>query len=161
MSSVNKVMLLGNLGQDPEVRTTQGGQMVATLSIATSKSWTDKAGQRQEKTEWHRVVCWGKVAEIAERYLRKGRQVHVEGELSYRKWDDNGVTRYQTDIVCRELTLIGGREQGQGAQQGQASGRPSQPARAPATGAGYGTAPSQQAAYGGQPTEPFDDNIPF
>lgn len=165
MSSVNKVMLLGNLGQDPEVRTTQSGQMVATLSIATSKTGTARDGQRQEKTEWHRVVCWGKTAEIAERYLRKGRSVHIEGEISYRSWeDDSGTKRYMTEIVCNQLTLIGSGPRGDsedGAPAASAPARGGQSARAPATGQGYGQT-SRQSAQPPQHQQGWNDaDIPF
>lgn len=160
MSSVNKVMLLGNLGGEPEMRSTASGQMCATLSVATSENWTDKDGHRQEKTEWHRVVCWGKTAEIAERYCRKGRQVHVEGRISYRSWEDqSGQKKYSTDIVCSQLTLVGPRDRSESGGEAESSRVPS---RAPATGQGYGTAPSRQSAQPAQHQQEWDDSdIPF
>jgi single-strand DNA-binding protein len=105
---VNKVILVGNLGSDPEVRSTQSGQRVANLRIATSRSWTGQDGQRQEKTEWHSVVLWAKQAEIAERYLQKGKQVYIEGRLETRSWQDkDGQTRYRTEIVCENMQMLG------------------------------------------------------
>lgn len=165
MSSVNKVMLLGNLGGDPEMRSTAAGQMCATLSVATSEAWTDKDGQRQEKTEWHRVVCWGKTAEIAERFCRKGRQVHIEGKISYRSWDDpQGGKRYATEVVCSHLTLIGSGPRGDsedGAPAASAPARGGQPARSPATGQGYGQASRQSAQPQAQQQGWDDSDIPF
>ena len=101
--SVNKVILIGNLGRDPEVRTTSSGDPVATLSIATSRTWADRQGQRQEATEWHRVIVWRKLAELAQRFLAKGSKVYVEGRLETRSWDDQqtGQKRYSTEIVSR------------------------------------------------------------
>jgi len=106
--SVNKVIIVGNLGADPEVRATPSGQQVATLSIATSESFQDKQGQRQERTEWHRVVLWGKLAELAQRYLAKGRKVFIEGRLQTRSWDDQqtGQKKYSTEIVAREMVFL-------------------------------------------------------
>jgi single-strand DNA-binding protein len=107
MSGVNKVIIVGRLGQDPEVKTIQGGQTVARLSVATSESWMDKNGQKQERTEWHRVNIWGKPAENAGKYLAKGRQVYVEGKLQTRSWEDNGVKKYATDIVANNIQYLG------------------------------------------------------
>jgi single-strand DNA-binding protein len=110
MSGVNKVILIGNLGANPEMRNTQGGQTVANLRIATTERWTDKNGQKQEATEWHRVVVWGKQAEIAGQYLTKGRQIYVEGSIRTRQWQDQqGQKRYSTEIVARNFQMIGGR----------------------------------------------------
>ncbi|MBF0340521.1 MAG: single-stranded DNA-binding protein [Magnetococcales bacterium] len=135
--SLNKVQLIGNLGADPEVRFTQDGKPVASLRIATSDSWKDQQGQVQEKTEWHRVVMFGKLAEIAQQYLRKGSKVYIEGQLQTRKWTDNqGLERYQTEVVLNpfagQMLMLDGRPGG-GAQ--------------PGGGAAYGAAP----AYGAQP----------
>jgi single-strand DNA-binding protein len=114
MGSVNKVILLGNLGQDPEIRMTQSGQQVCTLSIATSETWV-KDGKREEKTEWHRTVLWGKLAELAGKYLRKGRRVYVEGKLQTRSWDDqNGQKRYSTEIVASQLVFVDAGGKGEG-----------------------------------------------
>jgi single-strand DNA-binding protein len=111
--SVNKVILLGRLGQDPELKYTPSGSAVANFSIATSDNWVDKSGQKQEKTEWHRIVVWGKLAELCNQYLSKGRQVFVEGKLQTRSWDDNnGNKRYTTEINANTVQFIGGREQG-------------------------------------------------
>lgn len=113
--SLNKVMLIGNLGNDPEVRTTANGAKVATLSVATSRQWNNQSGERQEKTEWHRVVLWNNnrgtgLADVAERYLKKGSSVYVEGSIEYRTWEDReGKTRYTTEIRARELIMLGGR----------------------------------------------------
>ena len=110
MGSVNKVILIGNLGRDAEIRYTSGGTAVATLSLATTDIWTDKGGQRQEKTEWHRVVLWGKTAETLQEYLLKGRQIYVEGRLQTRQWDDrDGNKRYTTETRADRVVLLGGR----------------------------------------------------
>ena len=109
--SLNKALLIGNLGADPEVRTTAGGTRVAGFSVATSRSWTDAQGQPQERTEWHRIVAWDKLADIAEQHLHKGDRVYVEGEIQHRSYEDTeGVTRYVTEIRVRELVMLGGRE---------------------------------------------------
>ena len=106
-SGINKVILVGNLGQDPEVKYSAGGDAVTTLSLATSDSWKDKdTGQDQERTEWHRVVLWRRLAEIAGEYLNKGSKVYVEGQLRTRKWEQEGQTRYTTEIVARELQFL-------------------------------------------------------
>jgi len=110
MASVNKVILIGNLGRDIELRYTSTGTAVATLSMATTDVWNDKTGQRQEKTEWHRVVLWGKTAESLSEYLVKGRQIYIEGRLQTRQWDDkDGNKRYTTEIRSDKLVLLGGR----------------------------------------------------
>jgi single-strand DNA-binding protein len=109
MASVNKVMILGNLGQDPEVRYTASGMAVCTMNVATTDVRTDKAGQRQENTEWHRVIVWNKQAENCGKYLKKGRSVFVEGRLQTRSWDDkNGQKRYTTEIVASTVQFVGG-----------------------------------------------------
>jgi single-strand DNA-binding protein len=106
MSSVNKVILIGRLGQEPEIRSTPGGQQVCTLSIATSEYWT-KDGNREEKTEWHRVILWGRQAEIAHKYLKKGRLTYIEGKLQTRSWQDqNGQKRYSTEIVANNMQFL-------------------------------------------------------
>ncbi len=118
MGSVNKVILVGNLGRDAELRHTPGGSPVATLNLATTEIWNDKAGQRQEKTEWHRVVLWGKTAESLNEYLTKGKQIYVEGRLQTRQWDDkDGKKRYTTEIRGDRIVLLGGgaRQQTRGA----------------------------------------------
>ena len=106
-SGINKVILVGNLGQDPEVKYTAGGAAVTTLSLATSESWKDKdTGQDQEKTEWHRVVLWRRLAEIAGEYLKKGSKVYIEGQLQTRKWEQDGQTRYTTEVVGRDMQFL-------------------------------------------------------
>src|ERR671918_744887 len=116
MGSVNKVILVGNLGRDAELRYTPGGSPVATLNLATTEVWNDKAGQRQEKTEWHRVVLWGKTAESLNEYLTKGKQIYVEGRLQTRQWDDkDGNKRYTTEIRGDRIVLLGGGGGGMGA----------------------------------------------
>ena len=114
MGSVNKAIIVGNLGKDAEVRYTPGGAAVATISVATTETWNDKtSGQRQEKTEWHRVVIWGKTAEAIGEYLTKGRQVYVEGRIQTRQWDDkDGNKRYTTEIRSDRVVLLGGRGDG-------------------------------------------------
>jgi single-strand DNA-binding protein len=112
---VNKAILIGNLGGDPELRSTPSGTPVATFTLATNESWTDREGQRQERTEWHRIVAWGKLAEICGQYLRKGRQVYVEGRLTTRSWEDRqGNQRKTTEIVANQMLMLGGRPSGPG-----------------------------------------------
>jgi len=113
MSSLNKVMLIGNLGRDPEVRFTPDGSPVATFSLATGEVWTDKSGTRQERTEWHNIVAWNKLADLAKRYLSKGRQVYIEGRIRTREWDDrDGNKRRTTEIIALQMVLLGSRPQG-------------------------------------------------
>jgi single-strand DNA-binding protein len=143
MGSVNKVILVGNLGRDAELRYTPGGAAVATLNMATTEVWNDKAGQRQEKTEWHRVVLWGKSAESLTEYLTKGKQIYVEGRLQTRQWDDkDGNKRYTTEIRGDRVVLLGGGgrgggggsySQGGGAERGGDFGAPSPETSAPLT----------------------------
>jgi single-strand DNA-binding protein len=134
---LNKAMIIGNLGRDPEVRTTPSGQPVANFTVATNRKWKDREGNLQEKTEWHNVVCWGKQAEIAGQYLTKGKQVYVEGRLETRSWDDktHGDKRYRTEIICDSFQMLG--------RRGDSP-----------EGGGYGGSQS-----GGGST--FDDDIPF
>jgi len=111
MAGINKVILIGNLGRDPEIRYTQDGSAVATFTIATSEAWKDKeSGEKKERTEWHRIVAWRKLGEICGEYLSKGRQVYVEGKLQTRSWEKDGVTRYTTEIVASDVQFLGGRE---------------------------------------------------
>jgi single-strand DNA-binding protein len=134
MSGINKVILVGRLGADPEIRYTQSGAAVATLSIATSEKWKDKEGQSQEKTEWHRVVLWNKLAELAGQYLSKGRQVYIEGKIQTRKWDDkDGQTRYTTEVVGNQMQFLGGQNDSAGSNYD--AGMPDDIAPAPAMGA--------------------------
>ncbi|MCB0391835.1 MAG: single-stranded DNA-binding protein [Bdellovibrionales bacterium] len=109
MSGVNKVIIIGRLGTDPEVKTVSGDNTVARLSVATSENWTDRNGQKQERTEWHRVVVWGKLAELCGKYLSKGRQVYLEGRLQTRSWEDQqGQKRYTTEVVANTVQFLGG-----------------------------------------------------
>jgi single-strand DNA-binding protein len=109
MSSVNRVIILGRLGKDPEVRFTQGGQAVCNFTVATSESWKDKDGQKKERTEWHRVVVWGKLAELCGEHLKKGRQCYVEGKLQTSEYEKDGVKRYTTEVIAHEVTFLGGK----------------------------------------------------
>ena|SRR5258708_7387132 len=150
---VNKVILIGNLGRDPEVRYSPNGQAVANVTIATSESWKDKnTGEKQERTEWHRIVFWGKLAEIAGEYLKKGSQIYIEGRIQTRKWQDkDGNERYTTEIVANEMQMLGSRE-GRGAPA--ADFAQEEPAAIDTTG---GTKAPSPAKAGGD----FDDDIPF
>ena len=108
--SLNRVQIIGNLGADPELRTTTSGARVANISVATSRRWNDRQGQQQEKTEWHKVIFWEKLAEVCERYLKRGDRVYVEGSIEYRQYEDKeGQTRYITEIRGREMIMLGGR----------------------------------------------------
>jgi single-strand DNA-binding protein len=155
MGSVNKVILVGNLGRDAELRYTPGGAAVATLNMATTEIWNDKQGQRQEKTEWHRVVLWGKSAESLTEYLTKGKQIYVEGRLQTRQWDDkDGNKRYTTEIRGDRIVLLGGGG-GRGAGGGGGYGGASR---------GAGTDEMGGGGHGAEapPSEPLtDDDIPF
>ena len=150
---INKVILIGNLGADPETRAMPSGTTVANLRVATSESWRDKqTGEQQERTEWHRVALFGRLAEIAGEYLRKGSQVYIEGSLRTRKWQDKqGNERYSTEIVGNELQMLGGRA-------GSAAGSPA----GAAVAAGAAPSYSEDSGSGGSSRrEEFDDDIPF
>ncbi len=167
---INKVILVGNLGADPEVRYMASGAAVANITIATSESWRDKTtGEQRERTEWHRVALYGKLAEVAGEYLRKGSQVYIEGQLQTRKWQDqSGQDRYTTEVVVQgyngTMQMLGGRQQGsapgQGGPQGQQSnwGQPQQPAMQHQPKA---QAPQQAQPQYNEPPMDFDDDIPF
>ncbi len=121
MRGVNKVILVGNLGRDPEVRYIKDGTAVANLRLATSETWNDQNGQRQERTEWHRVVAWGKLAEIAKEYMSKGRQIYVEGKLQTRSWDDReGNKRYTTEVKADQIVMLGTRGDSAGSRDAPA-----------------------------------------
>ncbi len=151
--SVNKVILIGHLGADPEIRYTPSGQPVANFRLATSESWNDKSGQRQERTEWHRIVVWGKLAELCGEYLAKGRQVYVEGRIQTRQWDDrDGNKRYTTEVQAREVTFLGGR--------GDAPARRPEGNRPAAAAAASGAAP-EDAGFDYGPPPMDDDDVPF
>lgn len=161
MASVNKVILLGNLGRDPETRYTTGGSAVTNLSIATSEQWKDKNGEKQERTEWHRVVLFDRLAEIAGEYLKKGRSVYIEGRLQTRKYTDkDGVEKYSTEVVADRMQLIGGgRDSGGGGDEEPSGGGGG---RAPARGSGGGAPRGGGASSGGsKKTDDFEDDIPF
>jgi len=131
MSSLNKVMLIGRLGKDPDIRVTQDGVSVANFSLATSDFYPDKSGTRQERTEWHNIVAWNKLADIAKRYLVKGRQVYVEGRIRTREWDDkDGNKRRTTEVIASALVLLGSRPEGAEAASAQRSGRDAEPGTA-------------------------------
>jgi single-strand DNA-binding protein len=126
MSSLNKILLIGHLGRDPEIRYTPDGVAVATFSLATSESWTDKNGSRQEHTEWHNIVAWNKLADLSKRYLSKGRQVYIEGRIRSRDWTDrDGNKRRSTEVIATQMVLLGSRPQGAeaGVQPMEPSGR--------------------------------------
>lgn len=172
---VNKVLIIGNLGQDPEIRYLQNGNAVANVTVATSEAWKDQQGQQQEKTEWHRIVVFGKLAEIVGEYLRKGSQVYFEGKLQTRKWQDqSGQDRYTTEIVVDSFTgsmqMLGGKGDGGGQQQGQQ--QQGQQQRQPQSGAqqmyGQRPAPQQQQqqpqnqqSYTPDLDDGWDRDIPF
>jgi single-strand DNA-binding protein len=148
---INKVILIGHLGADPETRAMPSGMTVANLRLATSENWKDKqSGEQQERTEWHNVALFGRLGEIAGEYLRKGSQVYIEGRLRTRKWQDkSGVDRYTTEIVANDMQMIGGRGGGGGGQAASAAGSGEARERPPA------------AEPAGAATEDFDDDIPF
>lgn len=161
---MNKVFLYGRLGQDPELRHTQSGNAVCNLSVATSKSWVDKSGQKQSATEWHRVVVWGKTGDNCAKYLAKGREVIVEGELQTRSWDDNGTKKYATEIVASSVQFVGGSGDNAGRGGGnEAAGRTqsrqaSRPQNNAPSDSGWGGF-NESAPVGYMP--PNLDDIPF
>jgi single-strand DNA-binding protein len=143
MASLNKVMLIGSLGRDPEIRYMPNGDAACNLSVATSESWKDKSGEKQERTEWHRISMFGKLAEIAGQYLAKGSSVYLEGKLQTRKWTDkDGVDKYTTEIIADRMQMLGGKEQRHGQQQEQRQ-------------------ESQQSRQQRPTADSFDDDIPF
>ena len=162
--SLNKVILIGNLGSDPEVRSTTGGNRVATFSLATSRSWNDASGQKQEKTEWHRCVVWNSktstLADIVERYVKKGDKLYVEGRIEYRQWQDkDGQTKYSTEINVRELIMLGGGRGSSGDFDSESSGRSRAPAAAGAK-AGAANSGGDFEDFPGA-LEETDDDLPF
>ena len=158
--SLNKAMIIGNVGSDPEIRTVANGGRVAQFSVATSRRWNDRNGQQQEKTEWHRIVAWDKpfnLLDIVEKYVKKGDRVYVEGEIEYRQYQDkDGVTKYMTEIRAREMVLLGGKSEGGDFERGGGGGRSSAPARAAAPRAGGNDYDDFQA-----PALEEDDDLPF
>ena len=172
--SLNKVMLIGNVGNDPEVRTTTGGSRVAQVSLATTRTWNGNTGERQEKTEWHRLVLWntkgGNLADIVERYVKKGDRLYVEGRIEYRQWQDReGQTRYTTEINVRELIMLSSRGGGDpDMDNGGRSRGSSERARAVAASASEGAAGGGGGAKAADDFEDFpgaledeDDDLPF
>jgi single-strand DNA-binding protein len=162
MAGVNKVILIGNLGRDPELRYTQGGQPVCTLNLATTRTWQDRNGEKKEETEWHRVTVWGKQAEHCERYLSKGRQVYVEGRLQTRSYEDKeGHKKYATDIIAETVQFLsGGGERGERSHDG--GDRPPRGGGGGGrggSGGGRDSEPSFDDSY--VPSDPGDDDIPF
>ena len=150
---VNKVILIGNLGRDPEVRSTPSGQPVASFTLATSRRWRDKSGQKQEQTEWHSIVVWGKQAEIAGQYLTKGKQIYLEGRIQTSSWDDKqtGEKKYRTEIICDNFQMLGSRGGG-GEFESHGPSASASPSSAPSQGPSY-----DEGGFG----EPEDDDIPF
>jgi single-strand DNA-binding protein len=171
MAGVNKVILVGNLGRDPEVRSMQNGGKVATLNLATSESWKDRAtGERREKTEWHRVVVFNEnIVGVVERFLRKGSKVYIEGQLETRKWtDQGGQEKYTTEVVVKqfrgELVLLDGREGGGGGGGGREGPPPGDDFGGGSGGGGYGGGGGRATGTGRAPAPPvddLDDEIPF
>jgi len=174
--SLNKVMLIGNLGADPEVRSTNNGTRVATLSLATSRQWTTQGGEKQEKTEWHRCVVWNTrqtgLADVVEKYLKKGDRVYVEGRIEYRTWKDReGQTRYTTEVNVRDLVMLSGRGDGGGAGESGSGDRAEKGRRAAAptaekgagAGAGSSEAPAKADSFEDFPEalDEEDDDLPF
>jgi single-strand DNA-binding protein len=139
MASVNKVILIGNCGRDPEIRYMPNGEAVCNFSIATTDTWKDKSGVKQEKTEWHNIVAYRRLAEIIGEYLKKGKPIYIEGSLQTRKWEKDGVDRYSTEIIANNIQLLGSREQSDNSQA---------------------SAPSQSPQSGGN-FDNFEDDIPF
>jgi len=156
MASINKVILIGNLGADPETRYLPSGDAVTNIRIATTDTWKDKSGEKQEHTEWHRIAFFGKLAEIAGEYLKKGSPVYIEGRIRTRKWQDKeGQDRYSTEIVADRMQLLGGRGGGSGSES---------MAREPAAASGEGGAkasPPKKGGGGGGGFDEMDDDIPF
>jgi single-strand DNA-binding protein len=153
--SLNKAILIGNLGHDPEVRTTGSGKQVAHLSVATERQWTDREGNEQKRVEWHRVIAWDKLAEIAEQYLSKGERVYVEGEIQYRSYEDGeGITRYVTEINARDLIMLGSRPD---------APEPAPAPAAPRSGRKRVTAGKKAGAHDDFQPPPLDhdDDMPF
>ena len=155
MASVNKVIIIGNLGRDPETRYMPDGGAITNISVATTDTWKDKNGEKQEKTEWHRVAFFGKLAEIAGEYLKKGSQVYVEGRLQTRKWQDkDGQDKYTTEIVANQMQMLGSRQGMGGGDRGgeapEAGGGSARPASKPAS-----------AKAAGGKFDDFEDDIPF
>jgi len=167
MASINKVLILGYVGNDPDMRTTQSGTTIANISVATTEKWTDKHnGSKQERTEWHKCVFFGKVAEVIQQYITKGSQLHIEGQLRTEKWtDQQGVDHYTTKIYGRELVMLGGGQQNRGNQQQPQQGAYQQPqGQGQAAPANY-TAPRPANPQHDQPvvvaSDEYNQDVPF
>jgi single-strand DNA-binding protein len=165
MASVNKVIIVGNLGKDPETRFAPSGSAICNITVATSRQWKDKAsGEKREETEWHRVVFYDRLAEIAGEYLKKGRPVYVEGRLKTRKWQDKeGQDRYTTEIIAEEMQLLGSRESGGGTSDfdSDSGGGSRGGGQRRSSGGSGGGAPQGGGGGGRKTTDDFDDDIPF
>lgn len=164
--SVNKVILIGRLGKDPETRYMTSGEAVTNATLATSENWKDKSGEKQEKTEWHNLVFYRRLAEIAGEYLKKGSQIYVEGKLQTRKWQTKeGQDRYTTEIVVNEMTMLGSKSSGSGSfevlenERSEASN--SRPNKSDASSSGSAAAPAKSAPAAKNSFDNFDDDIPF
>jgi single-strand DNA-binding protein len=158
MASLNKVILIGNLGRDPETRYLPNGDAVTSISVATTETWKDKSGEKQEKTEWHRVSLFRRLGEIAGEYLKKGSQVYIEGRIEYREYEKDGQKRYTTDIIASEMKMLGSR-QGSGEPVDRDSGTSEdRPARG---GGGGGGASRSTGTPAKKKVDDFDDDIPF
>jgi single-strand DNA-binding protein len=164
MASVNKVILIGNLGKDPEVRYAPSGSAICNLTIATSRQWKDKtSGERQEETEWHRVAMFDRMAEVAAEYLKKGKSVYIEGRLKTRKWTDKeGVERYTTEVMADRMEMLGSREGGgTGGDDSGGENAPAARARPAAAAPARSTPASKPAAKSSTGFDDMDDDIPF
>jgi single-strand DNA-binding protein len=151
--SVNKVILIGRLGKDPETRYMPNGEAVTNAALATSENWKDKSGEKQEKTEWHNLVFYRRLAEIAGEYLKKGSQVYIEGKLQTRKWEKDGVTRYTTEVIVNEMTMLGGKSSGGGSFEVME--------KAPAAEQSSAAPAAKKPAPAKSNFDNFDDDIPF
>ena len=165
---LNKVMLIGHLGNDPELRTTASGQSVVNFTLATNENFKDSNGNLQERTEWHRIVAWGKLAEICHQYLKKGKQVYAEGRLQTRSWDDtkSGEKKYTTEIICTDMQMLGSqREQGGGQSYPESSSqgyeRPQQSQTQPQYQSGFHDNPTPTTPPSGAMLENDKDDLPF
>ncbi len=160
MAGVNKAILVGNLGRDPELRKTQNGQVVVNFTLATSETWTDKSGERVERTEWHKIVVWGKTGEMCAQYLSKGRTVYIEGRIQTREWEDKeGIKRYTTEINAQTVNFIGPRTGGSGGGGGGSDSSGGSDGGSSSDGASDARSNAPAAADAGGP--PADDDIPF
>lgn len=157
MAGINKVIIVGRLGQDPEMKTLAQGSVVTRLNVATSETWMDKNGQKQERTEWHRISVWGKLAELCGKYLAKGRQVYVEGKLQTRSWEENGNKRYATEITAQTVQFLGGQAGASAGTGGYGAGASTN------EGGGFNqSAPDAQFNdFGPEPSFDQSEEIPF